>query len=557
MTVAAALQPYGAVPTKRHMLWYRRGKTAMLHFTVNTFTGREWGDGTEDPSIFNPDQLDCRQWIAALKQAGFGAAILTAKHHDGFCLWPSKYTEHSVKNSPYKQGNGDIVREFVDACHEFGVMPGLYLSPWDRNHKEWGIQAYSDYYANQLTELMTEYGPIYECWWDGAGSDKAVYEWDRWADIVRKNQPDCVIYGGMQSAPYADVRWVGNELGFAAEDCYATITSDMFQFGHHEIGMTGEVDGDRFAPAECDTSIRPGWFYHSEQDAAVKTPEELVHYWFMSAGRNAAVVLNLPPDSHGLICQRDVDHIRIWETYLQAIFEKNLLEGGTVTADAISEDYSARYLLRSDDAKFYVANCLHPTVTVAFPQKTTFNCIKLEEVIELGHRIRDFTVEYLNDGQWRPLVRYECIGFCRAVHFPQVQADAVRLRILDAKAVPALRYFGVYCAPDYTVAYRPEHRDPMILTDLPTCKVIRTSDGYDVEFGGIYPFNKVVFDAAGVPSFEILAFDGTAYFPICKGENGTNPEICTFALIEGSYKVKIVFHGEENPRERSVCVCCE
>ena len=191
------LSPWGAAPHERHMEWYRRGKTAFLHFTVNTFTDREWGDGTESPMDFAPTALDCRQWARVLKEAGFTAAILTAKHHDGFCLWDSAYTEHCVRNSPCKV---DVVRAFANACREYGIKPGLYLSPWDRNHPQWGTQAYNDYYANQLTELMTRYGPIWECWWDGAGSTKAHYDWKRWADIVRKFQPQCVIFGCLGAA---------------------------------------------------------------------------------------------------------------------------------------------------------------------------------------------------------------------------------------------------------------------------------------------------------------------------------------------------------------------
>ncbi len=288
------LKPCGATPNERQMEWYGRERTIFFHFGMNTFTGREWGDGTESPQQFNPSELSCEQWVKAIKDGGFTTAILTAKHHDGFCLWPTKYTEHSVKNSPYKNGQGDIVREFVDACQKHGIKAGIYLSPWDRHEKTWGKDEYNDFYVGQLTELMSNYGKIWECWWDGAGSTEAVYDWERWAKTVRSLQPDAVIFGSLGATPWVDVRWVGNEKGVAGKPCYSTIDPISLVVETTSELNRGKLGGERFIPAEVDVSIRPGWFYHAEQDDMVRSPQNLVNLWFTSIGSNAGFLLNLP-----------------------------------------------------------------------------------------------------------------------------------------------------------------------------------------------------------------------------------------------------------------------
>ena len=250
-------------PSARQVEWMRREKMIFFHFGVNTFTNMEWGDGTESPSIFNPEKLDCRQWIKAIHDAGFTTAILTAKHHDGFCLWPSKYTEHSIKNSPYKDSNGDIVREFTDACAEFGIKAGIYLSPWDRHEKTWNTPDYDDFYVGQLTELLTNYGKIWEVWWDGSQSKNVKYDWARYTDTIRTLQPDAVIFGTLEAEPFVEARWVGNEEGFAGDPCWSTIDSQTI-INENTIKLNcGKLDGNRFLPAEADVSIRPGWFYHA------------------------------------------------------------------------------------------------------------------------------------------------------------------------------------------------------------------------------------------------------------------------------------------------------
>ena len=380
------LTPFGPAPNGRHMEWYRRGRTAFLHFTVNTFTDREWGDGTESPAVFAPTALDCRQWAQVLKDAGFTAAILTAKHHDGFCLWHTKTTAHSVKNSPC---GVDVVKEFTDACHEYGLKAGIYLSPWDQNHPSWGREEYNDVYAAQLTELMTRYGPIYECWWDGAGSTEAHYDWGRWTAIVRKFQPQCVIFGCLGAAEFVDVRWVGTEEGRAGRDCWATIDPETIVVENCADLNSGKWGGSHFIPAETNTSIRPGWFWHENQNDRVRSPENLVKYWFESAGRNTAILLNLPPDRRGLIHESDTESVRRWNALLEEIFAEDLAPRGTITADSpLHPDCGPKNLLEEDEERFYAAQSLTPTITLTFPEPVSFDCWQLEEVIELGHRVR-------------------------------------------------------------------------------------------------------------------------------------------------------------------------
>ena len=522
------LEPFGASANERHMEWYRRGKTAFLHFTVNTFTDREWGDGTESPEVFAPSELDCRQWARVLREAGFTAAILTAKHHDGFCLWPSKYTEHSVKNSPC---GVDVVREFTDACREYGIKPGLYLSPWDRNHPRWGTEEYNDYYANQLTELMTEYGPIWECWWDGAGSTQARYDWKRWADIVRENQPQCVIFGCLGAAEHVDVRWVGNESGCAGEPCYATIDPVSVEVENTAELNRGKWGGSHFIPAETNTSIRPGWFYHASQDDQVKTPEELVEYWFHSAARNTAILLNLPPDRRGLIHEKDAENVIAWNRMLERIFETDLAQGAQVTQ-------GAENLLKAEEDAVYAAGERTPEIVFTFAEPVTFDCFRVDEVIELGHRVRGFELDVWQEDRWRTLVRRECIGFCHCERVEPVTADRIRLRITAADANPVLRAFRLYNSRGIGLNRKMEVKTG----ELTGLQIQRGEKELVVDLGGIYPYNLVEVVAEG--NVEIQAFNGTRYETVYQGPGGK----CGFETVTGSYKLKILGDGlEEAP----------
>jgi len=511
------LEPWGPAPNDRQMEWYRRGKTAFLHFTVNTFTDLEWGDGTESPEIFSPDALDCRQWARVLKEGGFTAAILTAKHHDGFCLWDTALTDHQVMNSPLKR---DVVREFCDACREYGIKPGLYLSPWDRHEPRWGTDAYNDFYVGQLKELMGDYGPIWECWWDGAGSTKTRYDWKRWVDTVRALQPQCVIWGGLGAAPYVDARWVGNEKGIAGEDCWATIGLDTLTREVCPGLNTGDPEGDRFIPAETNVSIRPGWFWHEQQNSQVMDQERLLEYWFRSAGRNTAILLNLPPDRRGLIHEEDARAVKLWQLRLEKIFSRNLAREGVITPGWEP--------LLEDDFDEAASAGLCPQIRVDFRQEQRFDCFAVREVIELGHRIRGFRVEALTEEGWTILKEGRCVGFCRAERFSPVRAKAVRLTVTEAAAEPVLRSFGIYsgAAPVRDSLRRPE--------EPPIAQIKREDSAVEIALEGIYPYNTVELTPAP-EVWQVHSFNGTDYERIVQA---TGSRVC-FPTVTGSYRLKL------------------
>ena len=299
-SVAGETEPKLISLVPRQLAWQQREFTAFAHFTVNTFTDKEWGDGTESPAQFNPTAFDANQWVETCKNADIKMIILTAKHHDGFCLWPSKYTEHSVKNSPFRKGNGDVVKEVSDACRAGGLKFGIYLSPWDRHEPCYGTSGYNQYYLNQLTELLTEYGEISEVWFDGAKGENAKdmeYDFESYRSLVRKLQPSAVMF----SDEGPDVRWIGNERGIAGETCWSTIDRSKVKIGKSDTNYlnAGDPDGHDWVPGECDVSIRPGWFYHASEDSKVKTLQQLIDIYYNSVGRNCVLLLNIPPDRRG------------------------------------------------------------------------------------------------------------------------------------------------------------------------------------------------------------------------------------------------------------------
>lgn len=542
------LKPYGAVPSERQMQWYRREATAFFHFGVNTFSDLEWGNGTEKEAWFNPTELDCRQWIRVIKEAGFTAAILTAKHHDGFCLWPSKYSEHTVAQSPYKDGKGDVVREFVDACREYQVKPGLYLSPWDRNSEYWGSDEYNTYYNNQLTELMTEYGEICECWWDGAGSTEANYDWGRWAYTVRTYQPQCIIFGSLGATEYVEARWVGNESGYAGNPCWATIDASSLLVENTSELNVGKPDGNRFIPAEVDVSIRPGWFYHKEQDHAVKSPQNLVKYWFESSGRNAGILLNFPPDRRGIIHEIDETNVLEASRILRQTFAVNQLVGAKVTATTMrDQSCSPDKLLLKDNELFYASaeGDLNPVIIFKTKKEIEFDCLVVSEVIELGHRVRGYKIEAKVNNEWLCLVENECIGFRWAERFDSVRTNEVRLTITSAVAEPVLRSFGVYKMEEAKTEEIASTTSPMNLMELSTTQVIISGNILEIEFGGIFPFDTLEICPKEVKQYNFFIFNGTQYKAICSGEQNESTQIQEFEKQEGSYKVKLVIEPQD------------
>ncbi|MBO0936975.1 alpha-L-fucosidase [Fibrella sp. HMF5335] len=420
-------------PTARQLAWQQRETTAFLHFTVNTFTDKEWGDGTENPAVFNPAKLDARQWVRALKAGGFKMAILTAKHHDGFCLWPSKMTDHSVKNSPYKGGKGDIVREVADACREYGLKFGVYLSPWDRHEPRYGTAAYNDYYKAQLRELLTNYGPIAEVWFDGAKGENAkdmTYDFAGYWAMVRQLQPDAVMFS--DAGP--DVRWVGNEKGNAGETCWSTIDTTGLAPGKADAAYLnrGDANGTVWLPAETDVSIRPGWFYHASEDGKVRSPKNLVNLYYESVGRNSLLLLNIPPNREGLLANSDVVSIREFRRILDETFRTNLVSNNP----------------KQTDGKLFTYSVLTPgkSLEIALKNEVEFDRISLQENIADGQQIIDGKVEYWDGKTWQLIKPFTTVGYKRLLRFPAVRSSMIRVTITNAKGPVELAEVGVYKA---------------------------------------------------------------------------------------------------------------
>jgi alpha-L-fucosidase len=432
----------GPRPTPQQRAWQEAELALFLHFGVNTFTDREWGDGREDPRIFNPAALDARQWVRVAREAGFRYLILTAKHHDGFCLWPSRYTEHSVKNSPWRGGKGDVVREFADACREAGVRMGLYLSPWDRNAPSYGDSpAYNRFYVNQLTELLTQYGEVAEVWFDGACGEgpngkKQEYDWQSYYATIRRLQPGALI---AISGP--DIRWVGNEDGVARE------TQWSIQDPHPDFhrGVTEPV----WHPAECDVSIRPGWFWHAAEDSQVKTLEHLVEIYYQSVGRNSVLLLNVPPNDRGLLADPDVQRLRELRAYLDAAFAHDLARGRPVVASSARPDSPASHAVDGEPDTCWAPaeGDGAPTLEVDLGGPTRFNVTLLQEPIRHGQRVAGYRTEALTERGWEPLARGTTIGHKKLDRFPTTLATRVRVTLFKWREPPLLRALGIYMAP--------------------------------------------------------------------------------------------------------------
>lgn len=551
------LKAMSPAPSYRQAEWLRRERSIFFHFGINTFTNMEWGDGSESPSIFNPEQLDCRQWIKTIRDAGFKAAILTAKHHDGFCLWPSKLTEHSIKNSPYKNGNGDIVKEFTDACSEFGIKAGIYLSPWDRHEKTWGAPEYNDFYTAQLTELLTNYGKIWEVWWDGAGSTEADYDWERWATTVRKLQPDAVIFGSLGAEPFVETRWVGNEKGFAGDPCWCSVRSETLITEKTSDLNTGDLYGNRFIPAEADVSIRPGWFYHSSQDGNVRDVKNLLKLWFMSCGRNANILLNLPPDTRGLIHENDAKNLLEFNNALAEALSVDFAKGATVTADSVRDSScSPENLLSSNENEFYASddNCTTPEIVFELDSEKEFNSFSLQEVIELGHRVTGYEVSAFVDEDWTTLYKGICIGYRSAKHFPTVKTSRIKIKITSALHAPVLRSFSLYKFDEKLLEETVISASDKNILENGTTVVRKEENSFDINFGGLVPFNLIKLNVPESTEFEINLFNGFSfekYSPQISYADGTikaefeNP-------IDSCYRIRIDFKDAENIEEEDI-----
>jgi alpha-L-fucosidase len=434
--------PFLALPSEAQIQWHQMELCAFLHFSMNTFTDKEWGYGDEDPALFHPTAFDADAIITALQAGGMKGAILTCKHHDGFCLWPTKTTAHSVKASRWRDGNGDVVRDLSDAARRHGLRFGVYLSPWDRNSPLYGKPEYVEMYRAQLRELLTNYGPIAEVWHDGAnGGDgyyggareqrlidkRTYYDWPRTWEMVRTLQPGAVIFSDVGP----DIRWVGNESGIAGETCWATYDPVGEDGGaaapgyvRAKDGETGTLHGSHWMPAECDVSIRPGWFWHASENARVKTPSELMDLYYKSTGRGAGLLLNVPPDRRGLLSDSDTSSLQRFGALLEKTFAANLAEKAEVTTTA--------------------APGAGETV-LDLPGAVSFNIVRLRENIRLGQRIEAFQLDRWDHGAWKPFAAGTSIGACRLIRVSElITAARLRLRITQTAAPPKLAEFALF-----------------------------------------------------------------------------------------------------------------
>ncbi len=434
-----------------------------VHFTVNTFTDKEWGYGDESESVFNPTELDCRQWAQVAKEAGMKGIIITAKHHDGFCLWPSKLTEHSVKNSIWKDGRGDVLKELRKACNEFGLKMGVYLSPWDRNSASYGTPEYLIYYRNQLRELLTDYGDIFEVWFDGAnGGDgyyggaretrridnKTYYDWPITHKIVRELQPKAVMFS--DAGP--DVRWVGNERGLGSLTNWCLLNRDEMYPGGDFARILGEghEDGNHWVPAEVDVSIRPGWFWHKEQDSLVRSPENLMGLYYSSVGRNSNLLLNIPPDRRGLLNENDVKSLLAFRDLREKEFKTDLAKGKKVDATIIrGKGYEASNVNDGNPETYWSARDNQTTadIIIDFGTETEVNRIVLQEYVRLGQRVQEFKIEALTGNEWKPVIDGTTIGYKIIRKFPVVRTSKIKVIISKSKACPVISNLEIYRAP--------------------------------------------------------------------------------------------------------------
>lgn len=423
-------------PSEIQLNWQRLETTAFIHFTVNTYTGKEWGDGTESPEIFNPVNFDARKMIKVLKETGFKMAIITAKHHDGFCLWPTAHTEHSVKNSPWKNGKGDMVKEIEQACREYGIAFGFYLSPWDRNHSSYGTPAYNTFYKNQLRELLTNYGEIAEVWFDGAKDKNAIdmeYDFDGYWAMVRELQPNAVMFSDVGP----DVRWVGNEKGIAGETMWSTIDVKPENAPGKmspEYLNIGDPNGKLWIPAETDVSIRPGWFYHEEEDDKVRSAQNLVDLYYTSVGRNTVLLLNIPPNKKGVFAKQDVENLYEYRSILDETFHKNLAKIG-VNASLTDGLLESHIVLQTNK----------PFV-VTLKKKVSFDRIALQENIAEGQKNEEATLEYWDGKAWRLLSEFTTIGYKRLLRVPLTTTDKIRITVKKSKSPVQLAELGLYKA---------------------------------------------------------------------------------------------------------------
>ncbi len=464
------------LPSARQLAWQDLEFTGFIHFGPNTFTDKEWGHGDEPAEVFNPTAFDAKQWVRVMRAAGMKGVVITAKHHDGFCNWPTSKSAHSVASSPWKNGKGDVLRELSDACHEGGLKFGVYLSPWDRNNPEYGSgEAYNAYFRDQLREVLTQYGDIFEVWFDGACGEgpngkRQVYDFPSFRALVRELQPNAVMFSDVGP----DIRWVGNESGWAGDTCWAMLKAEGHGIGNDNPPSAkslneGDIDGESWIPAECDVSIRPGWFYHAHEDLKVKTPAQLFDLWERSVGHNANLHLNFPVDRRGLIHENDAAAVLGLRALIDATYGDgtDLARGGATSASNTRGEASSGAAVRPLGNPYASANAVDGDATtywatddavraasidIELDASKPFDRVVLAEPIALGQRIAKFRVSVSSGGdsqkrEWITLAEGMTVGHKRIVRVPLTTASALRIEILESRACPMLSLVSVHRTP--------------------------------------------------------------------------------------------------------------
>jgi alpha-L-fucosidase len=553
-------------PSKRQYEWQKLEMTGFIHFGINTFDEVEWGKKEIDISKFNPKEINVKQWVKAFKDAGIKLLILTAKHHDGFCLWPTKYTALNISRTPFQNGKGDIVGDLSKACRKAGLKFGVYLSPWDMHEKSFGTPAYNRYFMNQLTELLTNYGEISEVWFDGANGEgpngkKQVYDWQSYYKLIRRLQPKAVI---AVSGP--DVRWVGTESGYGRqtewsvlpgsstneEEVAANSQQKALDGAFTPRNLMDEDLGSRqkilkahslvWYPAEIDVSIRPGWFYNKNDDSMIKPPYKLADIYYNSVGLNGVLLLNVPPDKRGLITEGDVKSLQGMHYLIGQTFKNNLLEGAGIKASSQKKGFSAKNIIDRKPETYWTTDDTVSTASIEFelaaPQN--FNCAMLQENIPEGQRIEKFSLEYRDGDKWVQFAKGTTVGYKRLVRFPEIKEDRIRLVIEQSRTNPTLSSFGLYKAPP-EVSFMPEgvtFKDTAsvkLLCDTKDAGIYYTTDGSQPDKSSRHYTGPIKLDRTAVITAVAISPEGVSGLPVKAGFNKAKYNIEYKAQYDSAY----------------------